>query len=376
MKLRRFGAIFRKETLHIVRDWRSLTMAIVLPCILLLLFGYALTLDVDRVPTLILDLDRTPQSRALIARFDGSRYFSVRTALSFDEIQRGINDNSVLLGVTIPQDFSEALEANREAQVQLVLDGSDSNTASIASSYAEAMVQAYSAELRDAAVARAGTPKVKAPVEGKVRILYNDELKSKNFIVPGLIAVILMMISSFLTSTTVAREWESGSMEQLMSTPVRPAEFLLGKLCAYFVLGMLDMGISLVLGVGVFGVPLRGSVALLMASSCIFLFGALCWGILLSTVTRSQLLAFQTSLLSSFLPAFLLSGFLFSIDNMPWAIQQVTRLIPARYFVTLLQGVFLKGTGLEILWPPLLFLVVYALVVFAVAARKLRQKLA
>jgi ABC-2 type transport system permease protein len=194
--------------------------------------------------------------------------------------------------------------------------------------------------------------------------------------VPGLIAVILMIIASLLTSLTIAREWETGTMEQLLSTPVRPAELVLGKLTAYFTLGMADMVICLVIGVLVFDVPMKGSVLLLLFSSCLFLFGALSWGILMSASTRSQLVAYQLGTLTSFLPAFLLSGFIYSIHSMPIIIQVITYIVPARYFVTILKAIFLKGVGIEILWVELTFLFLYAAIVFLFATRKLRQKIA
>lgn len=377
MNFRRFMAIFRKEGFHIVRDPRSLLAALNVPVLMILLFGYALTLDVDRIPTIIWDQDNTPESRALINDFRGSRYFTVQETLDgHSAIRRGIDHNRILLGVVIPSDFSRTLARDKEASVQLILDGSDSNTASIAAGYAEALVMVHSAQLRDAALKRRGMGELKMPIDARIRVLYNHELKSKNFIIPGIIAVVLMIISALLTSLTIAREWESGTMEQLLSTPVRPVELLLGKLCAYFVLGMADVALALVIGVGVFDVPLRGNVLLLAATSGLFLFGALCWGIFLSTVTRSQLLAFQASILSSFLPAFILSGFIFAIENMPFVIQQFTRIFPARYFVTILQGIFLKGTGLEVLWAEVAFLAVYAAVIFTIASRKMRQKVA
>ncbi len=376
MNARRLRAIFHKECLHILRDWRSLLMALAIPMLLLLLFGYALTLDVDRIPTVVYDQDQTPQSREMIKRFSGSRYFEIQAYGDYREIIRRVNRDKALLGVVIPRDFGRRTEAGLTAPVQLLLDGSDSNTASIAVAYAEALVLGYSAELRDAQLLRRGSGKLETPVDARVRVVYNNDLRSRNFIVPGLIAVILMIIAAMLTSLTVAREWENGTMEQLLSTPVRPAELLLGKLGAYFLLGMADMALALVVGVGIFGVPLRGSPLLMVFTSALFLFGALCWGIFLSTVTRSQLLAYQVSLMSSFLPAFLLSGFIFSIDNMPWVIQQVTRIVPARYFVTILQGIFMKGVGLEILWAQTIFLILYAALVFALANRKMRQKMA
>ncbi len=377
MSFRRYKAIAHKEFLHILRDPPSLFAALAIPLLLLLLFGYALTLDVDRIPTYVYDQDQTPQSRAVIERFRGSRYFEILgTVEDYRQIEKDIDRSRILLGLVIPRNFAHQLEVGKEAEVQLLLDGSDSNTASIALGYAEALLQLYALELREAAQNRKGAPPMAVPVEARIRVWYNEDLKSKNYIVPGLIAVILMIISALLTSLTIAREWESGTMEQLLSTPVRPAELLLGKLSAFFVVGIVDMLIALFVGVFVFGVPLRGNVALLFFTSCIFLFGALCWGIFLSAATRSQLLAYQAGVITSFLPAFLLSGFIFSIENMPKVIQAVTYVTPARYFVTILKGIFLKGTGVRILWIEILLLVLYALVLFVIATRKMRQKVA
>lgn len=377
MSFRRFRAIFRKEAIHIVRDWLSLTMALAVPVLLLVLFGYALSLDVDRIPTIVHDHDRTHASRELIERLRGSRYFTVvAIAETPRDIDRAVDANQALLAMVIPEGFARAIAAKRAGQVQLLLDGSDSNTASIASGYAQSLVQSFSTDLRNRELKRLGIGELRIPIEPRVRVVYNSEMKSRNFIIPGLIAVILMIIAALLTSLTIAREWENGTMEQLLSTPVRPMELLLGKLCAYFVLGMADMLIALVIGLGVFEVPLRGSPVLLFFGSSLFLFGALCWGILLSTVMRSQLLAYQASLLSSFLPAFLLSGFVYAIENMPLVIQQFTRIVPARYFVSILKGIFLKGVGIETLWPQFVFLAVYAAIVFSLAVRKMQAKVA
>lgn len=377
MKFRRFYAIFRKEGLHIVRDWRSLGLALAIPAMLLLLFGYALTLDVDKIPTAVYDQDRTPQSRDLIAHFQGSRYFNIIDLnATYSSIEKNINKSKIIVGMVIPRDFARSILSSETAHVQLILDGSDSNTASIASGYASALIATYSGEVRDHELSLRGTPRLKMPVDVRVRMLYNSELKSKNFIIPGLISVILMLVAAMLTSLTIAREWESGTMEQLLSTPVRPIELLMGKLCAYFVLGMVDMALALILGMGVFHVPLHGSALLLGVSSMLYLFGALCWGILISTISRSQQMAFQISLLTSFLPAFMLSGFIYPLDNMPWIIRLISLIFPARYFVSILQGVFLKGIGFGLLWSNFLFLLIYAVVVFVIANKKLRPKIA
>jgi drug efflux transport system permease protein len=377
MKRQRTYAVAKKEFLHIVRDPRSLALALGLPLVLLLLFGYALTLDVDHIPTLVYDADKSPQSRELAQRFQGSRYFQILGWVDdYNAIERKIDSDECLLGVVIPHDYSRKLLSGEEAEVQLLLDGSDSNTASIALGYAEAMLQTYALELGSVALNRRGGGQLSPRVEPRLRVWYNSELKSKNYIVPGLIAVILMIIAALLTSLTIAREWEIGTMEQLLSTPLRPAELVLGKLAAFFGLGLIDMVISVVVGVFIFRVPLRGNAFFLFFTGCVFLFGALCWGIMLSAVTRSQLLAYQLGMLSSFLPAFILSGFIYSIENMPVVIQIVTHVFPARYFVTILKGVFLKGVGMQVLWAEVTFLFIYAGIVFLLATRKLKQKLA
>jgi ABC-2 type transport system permease protein len=375
--LARTLAMARKEGLHIVRDSRSLAMALAVPVMMLVLFGYALTLDVDRIQTLVYDQDQTPQSRELIARFAGSRYFQMLGSVDeYRTIERAINRGRCLLAVVIPKDYGRHLLASQEAGVQLLLDGSDSNTASITLGYADALTRVYAFELQTQALERRGGGKLDPPVDAQLRVWYNPELQSRNYIVPGLIAVILMIIAAMIGSLTIAREWESGSMEQLLSTPVRAHEIVLGKMAAYFVLGVVNMLVTIGVGVFLFGVPLRGNPLLVLLSSCIFLVGALFWGIFLSAAAKTQLMAYQMGMLTSFLPAFLLSGFVFAIGNMPVAIQVVTYLFPSRYFVTILKGLFLKGVGLDVVWVELTLLIVYAVVIFLAATRKLKQKIA
>ena len=370
MKYRRVRAMARKEFLHIVRDTRSLVMALLVPLFMLVLFGYALSLDVDHIPTLIVDQDQTPASRDLRSRFEGTPYFDVKgvetsTALVNLEIDR----NYILLAVVIPAGFHRDLSRGERVSVQLLLDGSDSNTASIAINYAQALISVWSLE-------RIAGRRPGMPVEAQVRVWYNSELKSRNFLIPGLIAVVLMIIAALLTSLTIAREWENGSMEQLLSTPLRPAEIVLGKLAAYFAIGAVDVLTSVLMGLFVFDVPLRGNLFFLAFASGIFLFGALSWGILISAIAKTQLLAYQMGMLSSFLPAFLLSGFMYSIENMPRTIQIATYVVPARYFIAILKAVYLKGEGMALLWPQILFLALYGAIVFTLATRKIGHRVA
>lgn len=377
MNFRRTLAMTRKELLHIVRDARSLIAAFSQPLLMLLIFGYALSLDVDRIPTIVYDLDQTQVSDSLIQKFRGSRYFDiVEQAHSYQPIDRAINRSRALLAVVIPTDYSRNLQEGREAEVQLLLDGSDSNTAAIAQGYAEGLIQSFAQQTRDNAQSMRTGSVLASPVEAQVRVWYNPDLVSRDFIVPGLIGVIIMIIASMLTSLTVAREWENGTMEQLLSTPVRPVEIALGKLAAYFLVALADMLVALAVGIYVFDVPFKGSPVLLLFACCTFILGALGWGIFISASQRNQLAAYQLTTLTSFLPAFLLSGFIYSIDSMPAIIRGISLFVPARYFIEIMKGVFLKGTGLKILWFNLALLTGYALLVFYWAVNKLRKKVA
>jgi ABC-2 type transport system permease protein len=372
MNFRRTRAVFIKELNHIVRDRLSLALAIAIPIMMLLLFGFALSLDVDRIPTLVYDQDGTPASRELVRRFEGSRYFDIRGfASDYAAIERDIDRSRILAGIVIPRGFGGDIAAGKGASVQLLMDGSDSNTSGIAKGYAESIVRIYAAQVR---ISSRGVQRSAPAVDAHIRVWYNSSLRSKNYVVPGLIAVILMTMAGQLTSLTIAREWEMGTMEQLLSTPLRPSELVAGKMLAYFIVGLADAVIAIVIGVGVFAVPFRGSVLLLGASTCLFLCVVLFWGIFISSAVRNQIQAFQLGMLSTFLPGMLLSGFMFSIDTMPAPLQAISYIVPARYFVVILKGLFLKGAGLGIIGNQILFLMLFAVVVFALAVRKLKQQ--
>jgi ABC-2 type transport system permease protein len=377
MNLRRLLAIARKEFIHIRRDPRSMGMAIAIPMLLILLFGYALTLDVDNVPIAVWDQSVSSESRELISRFEGSRYFAIRrSAKGYPDIERAIEASQVMAAVVIPRDFSARLTTGRVAPVQFLIDGSDSNTATIALGYAKSVALGYSREIasREARVGR--TEALRDPLEVRPRVWFNADMKSRNYIVPGLIAVIMMAIAALLTSLTVAKEWETGTMEQLISTPIQARELVLGKLLPYFAVGMLDVLLAVGMGEFLFHVPLRGSVALLFGMAAVFLTGALSMGMLISIVTKSQLLASQLAMVLTFLPSFLLSGFMYNIENMPKSIQVVTYAIPSRYFVTLLKGIYLKGTGLSVLLGEAGLLTAFGVTMVLLAIRKFRKKLA
>ncbi len=376
MKLIRVWAVARKEFLHIVRDPRSLGMAVAIPMLLLLLFGYALTLDVDRVPTVIWDQSESHVSRNLIARFEGSRYFDIAAHIqNYRELERAIDTGEALAALVIPTDFAGQLEAGRETPVQLIVDGSDSNTAGIAIGYTETITQGFSEAIALAQLQRQRGQTAEAPLAVEPRVWFNADLESRNYIVPGLIAVIMMVIAALLTSLTVAREWERGTMEQLISTPVKGPELIVGKLLPYFVIGMFDVLVAVLMGEFLFGVPLRGNVALLFGMAAIFLVGALSMGMLISIVTKGQLLASQLAMVTTFLPSFLLSGFMYAIENMPAPLQVITHIVPARYFVNLLKGIYLKGVGLEVLALEAALLALFGAVMLTLAIVKFKKKL-
>jgi ABC-2 type transport system permease protein len=370
LSITRLKAVSRKEVIQLWRDTRSLILAFALPVLLLILFGYAITWDVNEIRTAVVDQDKSARSRELIAAFTSSGYFIIRDYLDdISEIDVRLKQGSDQIALVIPPDFSARLDGGEGAELQALVDGSDANTATIILAYAEAVTLGYAAEVQLRGERRAPV------VTAQSRIWYNEELTSRNMIVPGLVAVIMMIIAAMLTSLTIAREWERGTMEQLAATPVTRLEVVIGKLVPYLAIGLIDVAVCSALGIWLFDVPFRGNVFLLMMLSFFFLTGALGLGMFISAVARSQLEATQLAMIVTFLPAYLLSGFMFAIDVMPIVLRAITFLVPARYFLVVTRGLFLKGVGVEVLRVQGLLMVAFSLIGFAMAVRVFRKEL-
>lgn len=376
MNFRRTRAVFKKEFIQIWRDPRSLALAFAIPMLLLVLFGYALSLDIDNIPTAVWNQDGSQTSINFLDNFKFSKYFKIIGYYdNYPAMERLIDKGDAMIAMVIHKDFSKYIQSNGLAPLQIIIDGSDSNTAQIALGYVNSVVYSYNQKFVKDALA-ANSIANSDPVDLRTRVWFNQDLDSKLFIVPGLIAIIMTIIAALLTSLTIAREWERGTMEQLISTPVRGMELIIGKFAPYFVIGFIDLVISIIMGIVLFGVPLKGSVFLLFISSGIFLTGALMLGIYISVAAKSQLMASQMAILTSFLPTFMLSGFTYEIFNMPTWVQYVTYLVPARYFIVILRGIYLKGVGIEALWLNILALLLFSVIAVRLAIMKFKKKVA
>jgi ABC-2 type transport system permease protein len=376
MDLVRTWAVFRKEFIHIKRDPSSLAQAILLPVVLLFLYGFALTFDINRVPTAVFDREGSQISRDFIKGFAASRYFSIFCCVSsYGEIDRLINSRRVWVALVLPHDFSRQIKSGQTARVQVIVDGTDANTANIIIGYIQSVSAAYNDKVAIERLQARGLSRLPVEIKSDPRVWFNEELESKNFIVPGLIVVIMTMVGSLLTALTIVREGERGSMESLLATPLKKWELIAGKLGPYFIIGMVDMFIALGMGVLLFDVPLRGSAVVLILLSALFLIVMLGQGLLISVLSINQLQAYQMATLLTFLPAFLLSGFVFAIPQMPLALRLVSYLVPSRYFVTISKGIYLKGIGLYILWPEVVVLIGFAAFFLITAQHKFVKKI-
>lgn len=377
MKIRRIAAIARKETLQVVRDPRSLMIALLLPLMQMFMLGYGVNLDVKHIPMCAFDQEGSQRSQDLLKRFASSRYFEMHAVVDdIAAVTDQIDDGTCRLAVVIPIGFTRNLADKGSATVQLLLDGTDSNTANIAANYAGSVIGGYAGDVQLQEIQRkGGQVQTLSPVDVQARVWFNEELESRYFIIPGVVALVMAIVGAQLTSLTIAREWERGTMELLVSTPVTPLELMIGKLSPYFFIGMVDAAICLTLAVGWFGVPFRGAISTLLFTTSLFLSVVLCIGYSISVAIRSQVGASQIALVVTMLPTTLLSGFSFPIDQMPVFVQDVTYLVSARYYVTILKSVFLKGSTIAELALPILCLTLYAIVLVVLAARVFHKTL-
>lgn len=369
--MRRTLVLIRKELIELRRDPRLFAIVIIAPIVQLTLLGYAATTDIWNVPVVVADGDRTPQSRELVERFQASPYFTiVDTVTTVAEIDPYLETGLGWMAVSIPPGYGRDVESGSGAVVQVVADGTDGSSTTVALSYAVAMVAGYADEL-----VRARGIAVAAPIDVQIRVWFNAELDSRDFMIPGVLALLLMVVTAILSSMAIVRERELGTYEQLAVTPLRRWELILGKLLPFGLIGMLD--VLLVVGVAVlwFEVPLRGSFILLVAMSAVYLLTTLGVGLFVSTVSHTQQQAMMTAVFFVMLPMLYLSGFIFPIENMPRVIQPVTYLIPLTYYLVIVRGIFLKGVGLETFWPEAVALAVWGLAVLALAIARSHKRL-
>jgi ABC-2 type transport system permease protein len=367
----RLVALSRKEVIHIVRDVRVIYMALGMPVVLLILFGYAVSFDLDRLPVGVVDQDATPASRRLVEALTATDAFAVsRSMHEPEETEPLFRSGKLKVAFLIPDGYGRKLARGQVAESQMLLDGADGTTTSIALGYAMGVSQS---ESRRALESSGLSPQF--GIQDRVRLRFNPGMKSAHFIVPGLIALILSIMAVLLTALTVAREWERGSMEQLFATPVGRLEVILGKLLPYVVLGMVQVLLVVTLGTIMFDVPVKGSLVLLFGAALLFLIGMLGQGLFISVVTRNQQVATQIGVVTSMLPTLLLSGFLFPIENMPVPLQMLSTIIPSRYFIVVLRGVLLKGNGMDVLWPNLAGMAAFALTMIALSSLKFKRRL-
>jgi ABC-2 type transport system permease protein len=378
MKHSALRAIARKEFIQIRRDRATIYMVFVFPIMMLVLYGFGIRYDVKSVPITVLDMDRTAQSRQYIDRFAHSPYFAVNHyAQNYRELQKDIDQGDSRIGLVIPADFSERIGSRREAVVQMIVDGADSNTATIAMNYASSITRTYSSFIlmqEMEAMLRQTNLAVPA-IEAEPRIWFNPNLESVQFIVPGIIAIIMMIVGTVLTAVTIVKEKEQGTIEQIVSSPIGRYELMIGKVLPYAVLAYLDFLLIAAASYVLFGVTIKGSVALLLITAFFYLVGVLGLGILVSTITQTQMSAMLTAIMASMLPSILLSGFIFPIRQMPAVLQALTLFVPARYFIEILRDIYLKGLGFEYFWKETLFIMVFGFATLALAARRFQKRI-
>jgi ABC-2 type transport system permease protein len=368
------GPVVRKEFRQIRRDPTSLGMLLVLPSALIILVGYALNFDVKHVPLAAFDQDKSAESREFLRAFKQTEYFDYLFDVgSYAEIERLLDNGDARIALVIPFSFSGDIAAGRDAKVQVIVDGSDANSGGQAGSYAARMTVDYSNRLAAETLFRSGRSGF-APIDFRPRVWYNPDLVSSRYLIPGLIGFILLLTAVVSTSLTVVREKEKGTMEQLYVSPLRSIELILGKTIPYLIICLVAATLILLLGYLLFDLAVAGSILLLYAAIGILIAGALGQGLLISTITESQQVAFMISVFSSLLPSFLLSGFVFPISSMPVFIQVVSNIAVAKFFLVICRGIMLKGVGFAVLWDQFLYLTVFAVIVLGISTKRMQKR--
>lgn len=370
--MKKIKHIIRKEFLQLFRDKKLLPPIFVAPIIQLILLGYAVTLDVKNITLSVYDMDNSYSSRELTSAFTSSGYFILKfKSDNYRELEQNIQNNHISMGLVIPEDFESNIKTGKTAPVQLIIDGSDANTSTIGLGYAKGVIGHFMMSLMEGKK----LPVQVSKINTEFRAWYNQELKSKNFMIPGVVALLLMIITMMLTSMVIVKEKEIGTMEQLIVTPIKPIELIAGKLIPFVIIGFVDVTLVLLVAYFWFGIPIKGSILLLYALTGVFLLTTLGLGLFISTISKTQQQAMMATNFMFMTPFLYLSGFIFPIENMPKILQYVTYLIPLKYFLVIIRGIFLKGIGFSLLWDEFLILLLFGIGIFTISVFRFHKKL-
>lgn len=371
----RLSRIIKKEFLQLRRDRGMLPMIFILPMVQLIMFGYVISTDIKHLSMVVVDHDKTARSRALVAGFSNAGYFDINYYADNEaRIRDRLDSGDAIIGLHIPRGFAQSIAAGRTAVVQVIIDGSESNASSVARNYANLIIGRQSNALVQAKIRTVAGLGTRPPtVDPRIRVLFNPDMKSVNFLVPALMAFILTISTISLTSEAIVRERDQGTLEQLIVTPVRRAELILGKTVPYTIVGFIQITIVFIVGVAWFKVPFRGNIFFLYATCMLFVITSLGQGLLISTISRTRQQAMLTTMFMIF-PAMLLSGFVFPVENMPKAIQVISYAVPLRYFMVIVRAIFLKGAGLRTLWPQVVALAIFGAVIFTASVARFQKK--
>ena len=368
--------IIRKEFLQLRQDKKMFGISFIAPVLQLIILGYAATFDVSNIPTVVCDFDNSPSSRELLRSFTSTGYFTI--VGYFDktsDIDNQLDDGHASIAIIIPRGFEKKIGAGQSAPLQIIADGTETSTAGIGLSYASIIVSQFSQNILLESLIKRGSVTMPARVSAEFRVWYNPELKSRNFMVPGVLGLLLMVMTMLLTSLAIVKEKELGTLEQLVVTPIKPYQLIIGKLAPFFIIGVIDVILVVFFASLVFSLPVKGGALLLLFLSLIFLMTTLGLGLFISTISRTQQQAMMTAIFFFMLPMMFFGGFVFPIENMPIIIQYVSYIIPVRYYFVIVRGLFLKGVGMNILWPQASALLVFGIAILSMSVMRFQKRL-